>query len=191
MSILHLATSLPAPTDDVAKVIQRVPLVDQRMQAEESFIFLVTSSPALSQLNDGRTCYVTLVSFPRTYLVKVVYGIGFGYSPIGATASSVDKKLLFLQGDGNMDIGRPQPIFLPATMVEKQTVATMTENQFVSTLTTKGAGYTYPLLNRIAVMTTEDMMQIAPIPSYFVHDGFDNNLDAACILERVMSVIPT
>ena len=56
--ILHLATLLPAPTDDVAKVIQRVPLVDQRTQAEEFFAFLVAPSPALSRLNEGRTCYM-------------------------------------------------------------------------------------------------------------------------------------
>ena len=89
-----------------------------------------------------------------------------------------------------MDIGTPQPIFLPATMVEKQTVATMTENQFSSTLTTKGAGYTYPLLNQIAVTTMEDMMQMAPIPSYFVYNRFDKDMDAACVLERVMLVSP-
>ena len=76
-------------------------------------------------------------------------------------------------------------------MVEKQTVVTMTENHFLSALITKGAGYTHPLLNLIAVTTTEDMMQIAPIPLYFVYDGFDNDLDAACVLERVMSVSPT
>ena len=89
-----------------------------------------------------------------------------------------------------MDIGPPQLICLPATMVEKQTVATMTKNQFSSTLKTKGAGYTYPLLNQIAVTTTEDMMQIEPTPLYFVYDRFGNDLDAACVLERVMLVSP-
>ena len=127
---------------------------------------------------------------PKTSLVKIVYGIGFGSSPIGATASPVDGKLLFLQGYGNNDIGPPQPIFLPSTMVEKETVATMTENQFSTALTTKGVGYTYPLLNRIAVTTTEEMMQVAPIPPYFVYDVFGNDLDAAYVLELVMAVNP-
>ena len=128
---------------------------------------------------------------PKISLVKIVYGIGFGSSPIGATASPVDGKLLFLQEYRNNGIGTPQPICLPATMVEKQTVATMTENQFLTALTTKGVRYTYALLNRIAVTTTEEIMQVAPIPPYFVYDGFDNDLDAACVLERVMAVNPT
>ena len=34
-------------------------------------------------------------------------------------------------------------------------------------------------------------MQMAPIPLYFVYDGFENYLDAALILERIMSVSST
>ena len=89
-----------------------------------------------------------------------------------------------------MDIGLPLPICLPATMVEEQMVATMTETQFLTALTNKGVGYTYPLLTWIAVTTTEEMMQIAPIPPYFVYYGFNNDLDAACVLERIISVNP-
>ena len=126
--ILHLATSLPVPTGDVPKVVHNVSWEDQRAQAEEIFKFLIAPSPALSRLNEGSTCYVAVVSVPRTSLVKVVYGIGVGSSPIGAMASPVDGKLLLLQGDGNLDIGPPQPICLPATMVEAQQVATMTEH---------------------------------------------------------------
>ena len=34
-------------------------------------------------------------------------------------------------------------------------------------------------------------MHIAPIPPYFVYDGFEQDLDAALVLERVMSVNPS
>ena len=189
--ILHLATSLPTPTGDVAKALQLVPLIDQRNQAEQLFAFLGAPIPDMSRLNKGRTCYVALVSMPKTSLVKIVYGVCFGSRPIGATASPVDGKLLFLQGGVNNDIGTPQPVCLPATMVEKQTVVMMTKNQFSTALTPKGVGYTYPLLNRIAATTTEEIIQVAPIPPYFVYNGFDNDLYAACILERVMAVNPT
>ena len=40
-------------------------------------------------------------------------------------------------------------------------------------------------------MNTEQTMQIAPIPPYFVYDGFENDLDAVLILERIMSVSST
>ena len=172
-------------------VLQLVSFADQWAQAEHIFAFVGALSPALSRLNEGRTCYLALVSVPKTSLIKIVYGVGFGSSPISATASSVDRKLIFLQGDGNNDFGPPQTFCLPATMVEKQTVATMTKNQFLTALKTKGVDYTYPLLDRIAVTTTEEIMQVAPIPPYFVYDGFDNNLDVACVLKRFMAVNPT
>ena len=33
-------------------------------------------------------------------------------------------------------------------------------------------------------------MQIAPIPPYLVYDGFNDDLNAACVIKRVMSVNP-
>ena len=138
--ILHLTTSLPAPTGDVSKSLQLVPVGDQRKQAEEFFDFLVTPNPTLSRLNEGTKCYVALVSVPKTSLVKIVYVMGVGSSPIGSMASPVDGKLQLLQGEGNLQLGPPQPLFLPSTMVDKQNIATMTEEQFSTTLTTKGTG---------------------------------------------------
>ena len=46
--ILHFATSLLAPTGDVAKVMQLVTLAEQRTQAEQLFAFLSAPIPALS-----------------------------------------------------------------------------------------------------------------------------------------------
>ena len=63
----------------------------------------------------------------------------------------------------------------------------MSEAQFPSTLISKGAGYSYPLLEKNAVSTTADRIQFAPIPAYCVYDAFDQDLNAAIILERVMS----
>ena len=82
----------------------------------------------------------------------------------------------------------PQPLCLPSTMVDTQTVAAMTKEQFSTTLMAKGTGYMYPLLPQNAVTTTKEILQIAPIAPYFVYDGFDNNLDAAHVLERILSV---
>ena len=67
----------------------------------------------------------------------------------------------------------------------------MTDRQFSETLTTKGAGYSYPLLQRLNVTNTEETMQLAPILPYYVYDGFEKDLDAACVLERIMTVDPT
>ena len=64
----------------------------------------------------------------------------------------------------------------------------MIEAKFTATITAKGAVYTYPLLEKSNVTNTELTMYMALIPPYFVYDGFENDLDAALILERMMSV---
>ena len=50
--------------------------------------------------------------------------------------------------------------------------------------------YSYPLLSQNAVNTSGKIMQISPITLYFVYDGFEQDLDAALVLELVMSVNP-
>ena len=114
-----------------------------------------------------------------------------GSIPIGADASPVDGKLLFLQGDGNADLGPPQLMCLPDTVVETKTVAVMTVAQLSTRITYKGAGYPYPLLARNAVNTTGGIMKISPITPHFTYDGFEQDLDAALVLECVMSVNTT
>ena len=139
--VLHVAAALPGPTGDVPKLLDTTSKEDQRKQADGLFDFLTSVDPALARLNEGNDIFVALVNVPKTSLVKVVYGLGLGSSPIGPSVSAIDGKLLMLHGDGNKDIGPPQPLVLPSTMVEKKSIATMTDDQFSSTLTTKGAGY--------------------------------------------------
>ena len=189
--VLHLVSSLPTAVGDVPKFLRNTSLENQRSQADELFTFLSAPAPALTRLNEGTTVYVAVVNVPKTSLVKIVYGMGFGSSPIGVAASPVDKKILFMYGDGNNDVGPPQALCLPPTMVDKKPIVTMTELQFSTQLTAKGVGYTYPLLPRSAVTGSEELIQIAPIPAYLVYDGFEQDLDAACVLERVLSVNPT
>ena len=118
--VLHLATSLPAAVGDVPKVLQSISVADQRNQADEFFAFLSAPAPVLARLNKGSKAYVAVVNVPKTSLVKIVYGMGFGSSPIGATTLSINGKLLLLHGDKKSDIGPPQPLAFPSTMVDKK-----------------------------------------------------------------------
>ena len=103
---------------------------------------------------------------PKSNLVKLVYCAGVGSSPIGATQTLVDGQLLFLQVNGNADIGPPQSVCFPPSLIAVKTVSVMSKAQFSSTLMSKGAGYSYPLVVKTAVSTTADIMQFDPIPAY-------------------------
>ena len=77
--ILHLATSIPAPTGKVPRVLHVVSMEDQRTQATGIFDFMVNAGPNdLPRLNKGSRCNVGLVNLPNNYLVKVVYGMEIG-----------------------------------------------------------------------------------------------------------------
>ena len=82
-----------------------------------------------------------LVNVPKKSLVKLIYCMGMGSSPIGANASPVDGKLIFLQGEGNANLGPTQPVFLPDTVVEPNTVAVMTVDKLSTIITSKVSGY--------------------------------------------------
>lgn len=184
--VLHTAASFPAPTAEVAKVLNGSSMEEQRTTANAFFDFLTEQAPSLLRLNEGDQIHVALLNIPKTQLVKVVYCTGMGSSPIG-TSTPTDGKLLVLQGDGDQECGPPQPLCLDTEVLDKNTVAAMTETQFSTALTTKGPSYSYPLVARNAVTTSAEIIKLAPVPPYLVYDGFENDLDAALVLERVMS----
>ena len=59
--------------------------------------------------------------------------------------------------------------------------------QFSTAITQKGSSYTYPLLNCGEFTNSDPIMQLAPIPPYFVYEGMKQDLDAALVLERALS----
>ena len=111
--VLYIIGSLPSPVANVAQILHKTPLAEQRSQASPFFEFLDGTSPDLLRLNEGNQVNVALVNVPKTHLVKVVYCVGVGTNPIGATPAQVYGKPLFLHGDGNQEFGPPQPLCLP------------------------------------------------------------------------------
>ena len=188
VTVLHIVRSLPAPVAEVEKVLHTTSWDDQRSQASVFFDFLDRTAPAILRINEGNQVHVDLVNMPKTHLVKLLHCVGVVSRPIGSTPTQADKKLLFLHGDGNQKFWPPQPLCLPSSMVDKNKVAVTIEAKLTATITTKGAAYIYPLLEKSNVTNTERTMYMALIPPYFVYYGFENDLDAALILERMMSV---
>jgi hypothetical protein len=178
---------LPGATGSVPTVIHAQPLEAQRQQALDYFSFLMAPDSQLLQFNADTLPRTALLHLVGTSMVKLVYGIGMGASGIGST-SPIDNKLLMLTGDGNATIGPPAPLVLPPDMRVSKEMPVMTHVQFVTALRTKGNGYSWPLLSNTSVTERGNCMQLAPIPSYLVYDGFYADIDAADVYERVLSV---
>ena len=179
--------TLPAATGNVAQKISATNIATQRQQADAFYNYLaLQTSDHLLQLNEGNSPLIALINVPTSKEVKLLYCAGIGASPIGDT-SPLDGKFLFLHGEGGNDLGNPDTLVLPGSIRTKVDVLTMSAMQFSTALTEKGANYSHPLLARARVADTSSLMQISPIPPFLVYDGFETNLDAAEVLERVLA----
>jgi hypothetical protein len=185
-NILYSGT-LPGPESNVPTSLNNTPFAQQRTQAEELFTFLTSEDVQYLDLNGDDIPRVALISVPLTKMVQVVYSLGMGSAGIGQT-NVLANKFLMLSGDEGKDIRPPTPLVFPKSMGVQTEVHIMSHAQFVDKTTAKGPNYSYPLIAHIQVNTTSKIMLIAPIPAFLVYNGFNQDLDAAEIYKRVLSM---
>ena len=179
--------TLPGPANNVANIMHQTDAASQRTRSSQLFDFLMDNNSNLSDLNSDDTPHTVLINIPNSSKVKLLYCGGVGASGIGQ-ATPTDGKFLWLQGDGGPEIGTPHPFVLPTDMRQTKELGVMTLQQFSDKLRLDANGqYTWPLLQR-AQINTKATMLMAPIPPYLVYDGIDNDLDAADVLERLLSL---
>ena len=186
--VFHLTDAMPLPKGTIPVAMHAKSLEAQQKLALSFYKFLSTSEPppALLKLNEGINNFVALINIPKTNKVKVIFCPGMGSSPIGSEPSAIDNQLLFLHGDGSPALGPPLPLSFPADATHRKEVSVLTEAQFAATVTVKGAAYCYPLLTSTHITAKELVMKMAPIPAYFVYDGFHSDLHAGVVYERLM-----
>lgn len=178
--------ALPAAVGPVATLLGTTTNAEHRERAITFYDFLANEDTHLVELNGDNTPLTGLIYIPNTKMVRVLYGFGVGTSGIGTT-SPIDGNLLAMYGENDPQLGPPSVMNLPPTMKDRQDVKVMTHAQFQAALTTQN--YNHPLLQAIAVTTTQPLMKIAPIPSWLVLDGLEGDLDAAALYERVHTTI--
>ena len=183
----HYDGQLPAPTGVVAKAVQaKLSPEDQRAQAGDFFEFILSMQSDLRDLNGDDKFFTALVSVPDTNKVKVIYGLGIGTAGIGQV-SAVAGKLLALFGEGGGALGPAQSIMLEATIRNQVEIKNITTEEVAVVFRGGAHVVDRPVMKAQAVQGTENtVMKIAPIPAYLVWDGFDKDLDAAMIYERLM-----
>jgi hypothetical protein len=183
--------TLPGPIGAVATSLSTTDAATHRQHAIDLYQFFVDPDKVLLQLNMDHTPRTCIVGMPDSHQIRVTHAIGTGSSGIGSI-SLLDNKLLLLTGDGGPDIGTPLPLLLPPETLDKRDRICLTQEQFVAQLTAQGANHSFPLVRRAnASSTTVNVMGIAPIPAFLVLDGITTDLDAAILLERVLSLDDT
>jgi hypothetical protein len=179
--------TLPGPAGSIAPILAETPIATQRNLATNLFTFLTSENKQLLQLNVDPTPTTCIIGIPNSSKIRVLHCMGIGSCRIGEN-SPIDGKLLLLHGDGNREIGAPNPLVLPAQYLDKTEKLCMTRAQFDANLAATGGAYTWPLTPRIRAHEENNwvsIMHIAPIPSFLVLDGLVSDIDAAELIERV------
>ncbi len=183
--VFHTAGQLPAPEGDIAKAMDATPKDVQRDKAEDLFNFLLQPNADLRELNHDNThVFIGLVSVPKTHKVRVVYAPAVGTAGIGRQ-SAISGKLLVLHGEGNQLLGPPSVMVFDSDIV---TSAPTTDpgDAHVDQVFRSG---THAVERSIGAARDHagrsNVLRFVPIPAYFVYDGFNDDLHAAVVYERL------
>ena len=181
----HYTGQLPAAQGDVAKNLDAAnDAAAQRALASTLHQFLDEGTSDLRDLNGDVSHFTALVSVPDTNTVKVIYGLGIGTAAIGQV-SPLANKILALFGEGGVALGPAQTIVLDATVRNKKLVRNLTDAA-IQTAFTAGKAVNAAVERAGQVNDKEEIMCIAPIPAYLVWDGFEQDLDASMVYERLL-----
>jgi len=180
--------NLPAPTGEVGQFNNRtVSTAGLKDQAEAFLNFLNDPTIDLRDLNGENTIFMAIIMVIGTQKVKVIYGMGRGTAQIGQV-SPVANKMLSLFGEGGADLGTPQVIVLPDDIRAKYKVRGLTDAVIITAFQGGNQAVDQPVGRASSVTNKHDIMRIAPIPAHLVFDGFDTDLDASIVYERLMDI---
>ena len=180
--------TLPGPNGSVPSIIHETSIADQRQHADDLYTMITDPTISNLELNDDPVVRVAMINVPRTDMIRIVYGFGFGSAGIGRV-SPLAGKFLCLHGDGDADAPAATCLLPAEAGIPRANVRTMSYTQFNTQLTAAAdpTTLTYPILPRNQITETSTIMQLAPIPAYLVYDGFQQHLSAALVYERILS----
>ena len=180
--------TLPAPTGEVAQLVNRsATTAVLRARAESFYAFLSDPASDLRDLNGDNTLFTAMISVPGTNKVKIIYGMGLGTAQIGQV-NPVANKIMALFGEGGSDLGTPQVLVVNPSIRDRVAVKSVRDTVIEQAFNT-GITVDKHVAKAINVPEELQIMRIAPIPAYMVFDGFNEDLDASMVYERLMASI--
>jgi hypothetical protein len=181
----HYTGTLQAATGCIAKEFAKVTLMEQRRVATTLHTFLADPQSDLRDLNGDQTPFTAMISVPGTHKLKILFGLGYGTSGIGQV-SPIAKRLLALFGEGSAIMGPAQVISLDPAIRAEARVLNLTDAEIQTVFQTGNHLVDQKVEKANNVTNHADILRIAAIPTYLVYDGFNKDLDAAEVYERVM-----
>ena len=118
--------------------------------------------------------------------VRLVYGIGSSIGLTGIHDNELEDQILVLSGEYEAGVAFPSVLQFPPTALTPITLKVPSFEQFGTELR---KGNTNAKWFKYADLTTEaNLPMLAPIPAIYCSDGFDGDIDAADLFERLTAI---
>jgi hypothetical protein len=137
------------------------------------------------QFNNDLIPFITAV--PNTNRkVRLVYGVGSSIGLTGIHDNALEEKILALTGEYEAGIAFPSVLQFPATALTPIELNIPSFQEFNIELekgTKSAKWFKYADLTRKA-----ELPMLVPVPAIYVSDGFDGDIDAADLYERLTAI---
>ena len=166
---------------------------EQETKCKAFYDFLTANWTDLSILNADTTSYVFAVHIPGTRMLKICYGLGSGVSFGGLGGSTINNYALAISGDHQPGIKFPSVMTFPLNDICDQITIQNPGTYDLFDLNQKLGTQKQPLSkltffpSKLATRPRQ-VLPIAPIPIYMVHDFIDNNMDVMLLIDRLQAV---
>jgi hypothetical protein len=177
----------------IATALGTLSTTEQETKCKAFYDFLCANWTDLSILNADTTSYVFAVHIPGTRMLKICYGLGSGVSFGGLGGSTINNYALAMSGDHQPGIKFPSVMTFPLNDISDQITIQnpgiydlFDLNQKLGTQKQQMSKLTF-FPSKLATRPRQ-VLPIAPIPIYMVHDCIDNNMDVLLLLDRLQAV---
>ncbi len=184
---------LPTAASKIAQIFSNSTKEMQVQKCAEMATFLASDEPDIASLNLDTSHVPFLIAIPgNTRKVRVVFGVGTGFGLNGIGPNPIQSNVLALAGEYEAGVSFPQVLVLPRDTVDPSKHYIPTDREFEEerkkllpgdALNNKSTWFKYSSLNKEA-----DLPYAVPIPAYLVYDGFNNDIDAVIVYERVKAM---
>ena len=160
---------------------------DEEHEALVTFLYSNTEENKADKIQFDDKLYTFITAIPgSTRKIRLIYGLGSGIGLTGITKNKLEKTILALTGEYEEGIAYPTVLKFPETALSPTKLNTPSFDEFHTQLETGNTNATWFKYGDLSVNSKIPML--VPVPARFICDGFDDDLDAADVFERLTAV---
>jgi hypothetical protein len=184
---------LPTATSKIAQLFSNSTNETQVQKCAEMAAFIASDDPDIASLNLDTSHVPFLIAIPgNTRKVHVLFSVGTGFGLNGIGQNPIQANVLALAGKYKAGVSFPQVLVLPRDTINLSKHYIPSDREFEDErkkLLTGDVLNTKPTWFKYSSLKDEtDLPYKVPISAHLIYDGFNNDIDAVIVYERVQAM---